>query len=188
MRNFLPVAHLDTLDVVAGMHRRNPKGWLPVEARGETNNPMIGLGASYLLRAHENITRENWLDDLPVVETTELKKWHSMQVLLGQARDAIMAHPLGQQLLSGEMARAMVSRLDPGSTIFWHVDDGPYHKRTARFHTALFTNPGCFLYSQEEMMHVPQGVLTYFNNHVRHCAANWGQHARCHLIFEMYKK
>src|SRR5258708_30236578 len=93
-----------------------------------------------------------------------------MQLLLNQARDAVMANDIGKTLLSGEMARAMVSRLDPGSTIFWHVDDGPYHKRTGRFHAALVTNPGCFLYSQEEMQHLPQGVLAYFNNHVRHCA------------------
>jgi len=188
VRNFLAIAHLDTFDVVAALHRRHPKHWRPVAARGEVGHPEIGLGASLLLRGHEGITKENWLHDLPVVDLPDLKTWPSMQLLLNQARDAVMANDIGKTLLSGEMARAMVSRLDPGSTIFWHVDDGPYHKRTGRFHAALVTNPGCFLYSQEEMQHLPQGVLAYFNNHVRHCAANWGQYPRCHLIFEMYKK
>lgn len=188
MKNFLAIAHLDTLAVVAHLFRLNPATWLPVEARGETNNPMIGLGASLLLRGHDDITRQNWLDDLPVEDLAPLAEWDSMQRLLDAARQAIMAQPLGQQLLTGAMARAMVSRLDPGSSIFWHVDDGAYHSRTARFHVALYTNPGCLMYSQGETQHFVQGVLYWFNNHVRHCAANWGETPRLHLIFEMYRK
>src|SRR5258708_21023418 len=65
---------------------------------------------------------------LPVVDLPDLKTWPSMQLLLNQARDAVMANDIGKTLLSGEMARAMVSRLDPGSPILRHFHDAPFRK------------------------------------------------------------
>lgn len=195
MNNFRYIAQLDVFSVLPTLFKQQPATWKPVEARGETNSPMIGLGASKLLRAHKDITRENWLEDLPVEQESVLDTWKSMQRLLSQARKAIMdehgrmlaAGMLRKVELSGQMARAMVSRLDPGSTIFWHVDDGPYHAKTIRFHVPLVTNPGCLMYSGPEMAHWEAGSLFYFNNHVRHCAANFGPHYRLHLVFEMYR-
>ena len=194
MNNFRLVAQLDVFPVLPQLYRTQPKTWKPIEARGETNSPMIGLGASLLLLGHDGITEENWLDDLPIKEQPALagggqkpfdKPWESMRRLLQQARKTIMVEALARQYLSGVMGRAMVSRLDPGSSIFWHVDDGPYHEKHVRFHLPLMTNLGCFLYSQAEMQHLPMGTLWFFNNRVRHSAANWGQHPRLHLIFEM---
>lgn len=188
MMNFRFVRHFDTLAVMPGLAKRKPQEWKGVPERGEVHHPDIGLGASLLLRGHDNITRENWLDDLPVKETADLKDWPTMKSLLAKAKMAIMEEEIAKNYLSGQMARAMISRLDPGSTIFWHVDDGPYHSKTVRFHLPLLTNPGCYLYSGPEMQHVPVGMLTYFNNKPRHCAANWGQTMRLHLIFEMRRK
>ena len=188
LNNFLPLGHFDTFDVVAKLHKLSPHTWKGVPERGEVNNDLIGRGASLLLRAHDGITSENWLENLSVDDLPALAEWESMQRLLDRAAGAIMAHPLGGQFLSGEMGRAMVSRLDPGSTIFWHLDDGPYHSRTMRFHLPLVTNPGCLMYSGPETLHLPAGSLWWFNNHVRHSAANWGQHMRLHLIFEMCRK
>ena len=187
MNNFRWLGHLDTFPVMPRLHKSLPANWPPVKARGEMNDPHFGLGASLLLRAHNGITRENWLDDLPVLETHDLQQWASMKRLLAQAKKLVMSEPIARQLLSGEMGRAMVSRLDPGSTIFWHVDDGPYHQKHARFHVALVTNPGCLVYSGPEMVHMPVGSLWYVNNRGRHWAANWGHHYRLHLIFEMRK-
>ena len=188
------ITHLDIFPVMPRLYQLQPLTWKPVEARGETNDPMIGLGASLVLRGHHPITKENWLDDLPVKETASLaggggkphdKPWESMRRLLLQAKKAIMAEQLARQYLSGEMGRAMISRLDPGSSIFWHQDDGAYHEKHVRFHVPLVTNPGCLMYSGPEMVHMPAGALFFFNNRVRHSAANWGRQHRLHLILEM---
>lgn len=193
MNNFRFITHLETLAVLAQLHKLQPATWKGVPERGEVNHPEIGLGASILLRGHEGITEENWLDDLPVGEAPPLEKWNSMKRLLSAARTAVMAdhdavaRAMGKPLLSGKMARAMLSRLDPGSTIFWHTDNGPYHSRTARFHMPLVTNPLCTMYSGNEQLHMETGSLWYFNNKCRHSAANWGAHLRVHLIFEMYR-
>lgn len=185
LNNFRAVAHLDVFAVMPRLHKLQPANWKGVRERGEVNHPSIGMGASILLRGHDDITEANWLDDLPVKDTKLLTEWPTMKSLLAKAKKAIMAEPIAKAYLSGEMGRAMVSRLDPGSTIFWHVDDGPYHSKHIRFHLALVTNPGCILYSAAESMHVPVGMLTYFNNSPRHSAANWGAFHRLHLIFEM---
>lgn len=192
MLNFRFCGFFDVFPLMVGLSRSDPTNWKPVEARGERNIPMIGLGASMLLRAHHPITKENWLSDLPVRDTVELIRWKAMHRLLPRLRSAVMKEhdeiTKGQRpLLTGEMARAMVSRLDPGSTIFWHVDDGPYHSRTARWHYPLITNPACFHYSGPETLHMEAGCLFYFNNHVRHSASNFGKTPRYHLIFEMYR-
>lgn len=196
MSNILFLGHLDTFAVVARLHALAPHTWPGVPERGETQDPKIGLGRSLLLRAHHPVTKENWLEDLPIVEHPGLaghgdkpfdKPWHSMKKLLNAARKVIMAHPIGQAHLTGEFGRAMVSTLEPGSTIFWHDDNGPYHERHARFHIPLVTNLGVRMYSGAEMVHMPAGSLFFFNNRQRHSAANWGEHLRIHLIFEMEK-
>lgn len=186
--NFRFIKHFDTLAVMPRLAKLKPQDWKGVPERGEVNLPDIGMGASLLLRGHKDITEENWLKDLPVEDTPELKDWPTMKSLLSKARAAIMNEAVAKDYLSGQMSRAMVSRLDPGSTIFWHIDDGPYHSKNIRFHLPLLTNPGCLLYSGPEMQHIPVGMLTYFNNRVRHSAANWGATMRLHLIFEMRRK
>lgn len=183
--NFRFVTHLDTMAIMPRLVKLAPANWKPIEARGEMNNELYGKGASLLLRAHSPITRENWLDDLPLHETPDLEQWSTMKRLLAQARKAIMAEQVSRQYLSGDMGRAMISRLDAGSTIFWHDDNGAYHDRHIRFHIPLVTNPGCLMFSAHESLHMQIGALWYFNNRVRHSAANFGRSQRLHLIFEM---
>ena len=187
-RNFLFLRQFDVSPVIPRLLKSNPESWPGLAARGETGNPLIGLGASVVLRGHDNITEENWLDDLPVKDVGTLEEWPTMKRLLGEARDTIMAHPIGQQYLSGIPGRAMISRLDPGATIFWHDDNGPYHQRNVRFHIPLITNLKCLSYAQEEVIHMPAGCLHWFNNRVRHSSANFGDSYRYHVIFEMRRK
>lgn len=185
MGNFIHVGDLEILPVMARLAKMNPATWKGLPARGETGNPLIGLGASIVLRGHDKITKANWLDDLPVKDVDELKSWATMKTLLEQARKMIMSTGLGQQFLSGQPGRAMLSVLRPGSTIFWHEDNGPYHEKNIRFHIPLVTNRLCLSYSGPETVHMPAGSLWYFNNRVRHSAANWGEFDRVTLIFEM---
>jgi hypothetical protein len=205
VNHFRIIGTLDVFPVLPRLFALQPATWPPVEARGEINSDLFGRGASLLLRGHDKITKENWLDDLPVKERHELtgkgqkpfeKPWDSMRRLLTQAKKAVLEEQermltqglLRRTYLSGAMGRAMVSRLDAGSTIFWHDDDGPYHDQHARFHLPLVTNIGCFLHAQYESLHLEAGVLCWFNNRVRHCATNWGSQYRLHLIFEMRKQ
>lgn len=180
MSGFRFIGHFDTMAVMPILVKLMPDKWLPVEARGED--------VSLLLRAHDDITPENWLEDLPVHDAADLHPWRSMQRLLHAAKSAIMAEPVARQYLSGEMARAMISRFDPGSTPLWRVDDGPYCERTIRFHLPLVTNPGCLMYAGPQMQHMTVGSLWFFDHQVRHCAANWGPHRSLHLVFEMYRR
>lgn len=192
--NFRPITHLDTFAVVAQAHKLAPKNWPAMMARGE------GMKApckrcqlptrSLTLRCHHNPDLDNWLEDLPVFDSLEMEKWKSMQLLLRRARTAILADPWLRDVLDPEapIGRVMASILPKDSYISWHADNGPYHERHLRFHIALVTNPLCFLHSGPEQMHVPAGMLTWFNNRAVHCATNWGQSDRLHVIFELPKR
>jgi len=105
LRNFLAIAALDTLDVIAGLRQRQPATW--------TGVPEIVLAPSLLLRANPDLNR--WREDRPIEDLPALTEWPAMVALLVQAKQAIMdGNELGMGSLTGQMARAMISRLDPG--------------------------------------------------------------------------
>lgn len=186
MRNFRFITHLDTFDVVARLHKLNPHSWPGVAARGEIGDVRLPV-KSLLLRHHAKVTLDNWLDDLPVSDSEELKKWASMRRLLKQARRAILQMPDLRAFLDTQapMGRVMVSGLQPGGAITWHTDNGKYHERHVRFHIALVTNPLCEILSQNEKVHMPVGSLWLFNNRVMHSAINFGTEPRYHVVFEL---
>lgn len=188
MPNFIKIHEFDVSLIKNYLKVLEYKNWQPVRERGEVNHPSIGIGASKLLRSHSNITLDNWLEDLPVNDLPVLYEHPAIAHLLSEAVSKIMAVKFIENQLTGQLARAMFSRLDAGSVIFWHNDDGPYYDKTVRFHLPIITNPDCKMYSGNEEMYLPEGRLYYFNNKVKHSAANWGAHHRVHLIFEMYTK
>jgi len=184
--NFIWVGHVDTFPVMPILAKMDPAHWRGVQARGEIGDTRLPA-RSILLRAHNKPTVENWLEDLPVHDCPEIEKWASMKRLLDRARKQILQHNLLRAALdnSAPIARAMLTVLEPGGTIMWHRDDGPYHDKHARFHIPLVTNPGVTLYSGNEQVHMPVGSVWWFNNRAVHSAANWGASMRIHLIFEM---
>jgi hypothetical protein len=190
MKNFRAIAYLDTFPVVGDLFARKPHEWGGVVARGEIGDVRLPV-KSLLIRGPENPTLDTWTDDLPIKDTADYDAWPSLRVLIDQARAAILADQkaLGVRILDpdGAVGRIMVSGLQPGGVIMWHVDNGAYHDRHVRFHISLVTNPGAFLYSEFEQLHMPVGTLWYFNNRVMHCAANWSPHTRYHVVFELPK-
>lgn len=143
-----------------------------------------------LLRCQNNPTLDNWLDDLPMRDQPGFEKWKTLRALLGKARKAIFADPVLRNAVDPEAppGRIVISILKPNSVMAWHSDLGEYAKNHLRFHLALQTNMGCFLYNRNEQLHLPAGGLMYLNALEQHCAANWGDTFRSHLIFEMRRR
>jgi hypothetical protein len=184
MNHFRFLTFLDTFSVAARLHKMNPQTWKGEPARGE---PDICKSHSLLLRKHNKPSQDNWLEDLPLHDTDELKKWPSLNLLLSQARAVIYDDPGCKVVIDrgAPPGRVMLSALTKVNAIQWHTDNGPYHNRHIRFHIPLVTNPLCFVQVQNEQVHMEVGALWWFNNRFQHCAMNWGQHLRVHLIFEM---
>lgn len=186
MQNFMLLGHLDTFAVMSKLFKLKPSTWPGVEARCELGDPRLP-SRSLLLRRHDDLTQENWIEDLPLHDAPELQEWVSMQRLLDRAHRIIAAHPVFQRAIdwAAQRGRAMLTVLPRSTTVLWHEDNGPYHKAHQRFHIPLVTNPGCTAYSGNEMVHMPVGSLWWFNNHVTHSVVNFGEHNRIHLIFEL---
>lgn len=184
--NFQIVGFVDTFQVTAQLYKLQPHTWPGLQYRGEIGDARLP-SRSIALRSHNKPTLENWLEDLPVHETSYLEKWGSMKQLLSRARKQILAHPQLGKVLDNSLpvARAMLTVLEAGGVIAWHKDDGAYHDKHLRFHVPLVTNPGVTMYSGNEQLHMAVGQLWWFNNRVAHSAANWGAIPRIHLIFEM---
>jgi hypothetical protein len=184
VQHFQFLTHLDTFAVVARLHKLQPHNWKG--GYGETDKSPAKRPI-FLLRHHNAPTEENWTDDLPLHDSAELEKWASLNRLLRAARKVIFADPNLRAVLDPSLppGRVILSGLAKQEVLQWHLDPGPYHARHLRFHIPLLTNPGCSVQVMNEMVHMEVGSLWWVNYGRWHCAANWGQHLRVHLIFEM---
>lgn len=117
-----------------------------------------------------------WQVDRPLLDYPVLQDWAAMRRMLAAMAD-LLDWPL--------FGKIMIARLPAGATIGWHIDQGEYAERHARYHVPLATNSKAWLYSGGEAASPPVGQLTLFNNRVLHSAANFGQSPRMHLIIDV---
>ena len=67
---------------------------------------------------------------------------------------------------------------------FAAVIDRPEEILAERFHVPIVTNPGAFLYCEQEPKHMKDGELWWFNHKSWHHAINAGTEPRIHLIVD----
>lgn len=184
------ITHLDTFAVIAQFHKiTHGDPWKATPDCAQMVDPKLPH-KTLLLRTQKNPALDNWLDDLPMVDSSELEKWKGMRGLLTRAQKAIFNDPLLKELAdpTAPLGRVVVSVLAPRSVMAWHSDLGDYAKRHLRFHIPLVTNPACTLYCGAEQVHVPVGALMYLDALKQHCAGNHGHTARSHVIFELRRR
>jgi hypothetical protein len=88
------------------------------------------------------------------------------------------------RLTGSRAARAMIVKLKPGGRIAPHVDEGGYAAATQRYHLPITTNPLAWLDSGGERLHMPAGMLWWFDKHALHYGGNDGATDRIHLIVD----
>jgi hypothetical protein len=182
--NFRFITHLETASVITRLLKSKPSTW---KAAKTWTDPKTYRTRFLILRHHANPSEENWLQNLPVEDTQDLKEWDSMQRLMKKARDAIYADPAFRPFIdpTAPPGRAVLSALEPGDALTWHTDTGPYHERHLRFHIPIITNPLCQLQVKNEVLHMEVGSLWWMNHGLVHTAVNFGSHRRVHLVFEL---
>ena len=181
------ITHLETLPVLAQFHKLvTGDQWAGKTALAQMTDAKLAHKTLYL-RVQNSPSLANWLDDLPMHDQPEFERWKSMRALLARARKAIYGDPLLRNMVDPAAApgRIVISVLQPRTALAWHSDLGEYAKRHLRFHVALTTNPGCALHCGHEQMHIPVGGLVFLDALQQHCATNWGDGPRSHLIFEL---
>ncbi len=97
---------------------------------------------------------------------------------------------LGEQFVGPvERGRTFFEMLDPATALPWRAESGVYWASGfMRLHLPLRTNPLAIIYAGGEALSPGIGALTLANTAVRHCAVNFGQHQRIHLVLDLRKK
>lgn len=134
------------------------------------------------LRGPRDPDGSNWFDDVEQVDYPLFEEWKAAQVAVSEIEAHVM-RTMGQQVLT--LGKVMIVRLKPGGVVDWHVDRGTYAEKHDRFHLCLAPCWGAWLYSGGEGMVIGAGNLTYFDNHVLHSAANFGEVPRINLIVDV---
>lgn len=184
------ITHLETFSTNAQFHRLVAgdiwAGKTPLAQMTDERMPHKTL----LLRVQNDHSLANWLDDLPMHDQPEFEKWKTLRGLLSRARRAIAFDPILGPMVdpTAPLGRVVISVLQPRSPMMWHSDLGEYAKRHLRFHVVLVTNPRCHLHCGGDTIHAPQGALVHLNALEQHCATNFGEAPRAHLIFELRRR
>lgn len=188
--NFRFITHLETFRANAQFAKlTGGDPWAGKTPLAQMIDPKLPHKTLYL-RVQNEPSLDNWLEDLPMHDQPEFEKWATMRQLLARARRAIAFDPmLGPMVDStAPLGRVVISVLQPHSPMMWHTDLGPYAKAHLRFHVALMTNPRCQVYCNGESFHLPVGMLAHLNVLEWHCATNFGESTRAHLIFELRRR
>lgn len=127
------------------------------------------------------ISRETWFDDVPHCDSEALEAWPTARAVIAKIAES---HRL-RSGLEPIFGKIMVVSLKAGGWVDWHVDQGFYAQVHDRFHLCLIPSAGGLMFSGGMSAALPQGQLTYFNNHVLHSAINVGTNPRVHLICDI---
>jgi hypothetical protein len=129
------------------------------------------------LRMPSVITRDTIFEGLEVVD------YPAMEI----PAFAKAIQDLGRMVYGG-IARAMIVRLRPWGFISPHVDEGGYSLATGRCHWVIETNPDCSCRIENELVHMEDSEVWWFDKHARHCCGNEGETPRVHLIFDVWSR
>ena len=87
--------------------------------------------------------------------------------------------------VKGQLGRATLVSLQPGSKVFPHIDIGDYYRVRDRFHLVVKSPEGSPLTTEGKTVVMQEGELWVFNNKARHWAENRSDEPRVHLIFDV---
>jgi hypothetical protein len=88
-------------------------------------------------------------------------------------------------ILGGELARAMFTRILPHGQVHRHIDNGTYHIGRRRYHLVVHSAGGSPLGCGDEEVVMREGELWEFDNKKPHDARNPSGTMRVHLIFDL---
>ncbi len=182
MSTILPVDFIDVSQMAAALVMKHAVNFSPDplgSARGDTE--------IMVLRGPDPLGLENsrviWQADLPQFDTALLEKWPS-------ARNVLSAITISHRLRSGREAvfgKVFLTALKVGGYVDWNIAEGAYAAAYDRYHLNLVPSPGAWLYSGGTGTVLPQGQLTYFDNHVLNSAINLGPCHQVNLVVDIRK-
>lgn len=168
MANFVPLLFVDHIDLAGSLRR---------------HEGLYDHGTPRILPVH--VPRKGSEDDDEdfVYLASTMGKWVELKNFLGRIKREA-------ERLTGpiEFGRIWIEMLDPGVTLPWTTESGPYIERHTRVYMALRTNPGVLMVSGCEAASPAPGWVTAVNVRVPCTAINMGQHPCVHLVLDWKRK
>jgi len=161
MIHFAPAGFLDVLPIVGGLYKRR------------NDFSPVGFDSPTLAMDLRRTANEDGTGD--IVNAPILKEWMNMGAVLARIQRMLAVDLLGLVYVESLPARTQTS---------WKAETGEYFDRHRRLHLGLATNPGCMMHGGIEMLHLPAGHLFEINTKIAHCAVNFGEHTRYHLVVD----
>lgn len=110
-------------------------------------------------------------------------EWMDGAIHLPAARPFIFG--LMAKLEAERLGRVIINKLEPGGTIFAHVDPEFFTSYWTRFHLAIQSGPGCTCRCAEEKVFMRPGEMWRFDNGVEHEVINNSSVERIHMIIDL---
>jgi quercetin dioxygenase-like cupin family protein len=88
---------------------------------------------------------------------------------------------------NSKLGRIIAAKLQPGSVIKLHKDEGDYVKAHDRFHLVVTTNSDVKFTCEAEEVHMNAGEIWWFDNKKEHSVVNNGSTERIHVVVDMRK-
>lgn len=159
MNYFRLLAHLDTFDVVAHLHKH-----------------LLLFDSDGLLLLRDAEGKEPVYRNADRKELLSFAKWKSLQRLLRQARAIVR--------LTDEWGEILIDRMAAGTATPWQADASTeFHTLIV----PLVVNPFVQHYARNEMVHMPAGSLWGLDTLVMGSVANWGEQPSYRLVFQIRK-
>ena len=182
MSTIFPVDFVDVSQMAAALVMKHAVNFVP-----DPFGSPRGDSEMMILRGPMTNDREmslaTWHADQPQFDTALLERWPS-------ARNVLTAIARSHQLRTDHepvFGKVLIRALKSGGYVDWNVADGAYADSYNRYCLNLIPSPGAWLYSGGNGTVLPQGQLTYFDNHVLNSAINLGPCAQVNLVVDIRK-
>lgn len=149
----------------------------------ETTQATARWALKYYKDANDGVLVLRDFDDAgDVVDLHVLGEWRSAKALLARLRNGAAAAFEGR---ATSLGRAWVEVLPPLSGTPWGADAGDYADAHIRTRTCLVPCPGAVSYAGGAQASLPVGVVTAYDPRLLTAEANFGEHARVHLVVDV---
>lgn len=143
---------------------------------GEEDNYELGAGSLILDWDNNYYTEVNSITSVNISKKTDMLLETDFTILCNQFKNTdfeILYNELNSRYVLG---RVRLMNLKPKKCLSWHSDD------SLRLHYPLYTQEGCFMIIEDEVMHLPLGTWTMTDTTKKHTAFNGSKESRIHLV------
>ena len=176
LQNFKAVAFKLDVKPLQEYLEANPELWNLITARQDTATFHRDT-QSIFIRGPSEMTVDNYFNTDSAVD-------YPIPQDLIQLLTPLLAR-IFEELKPTKLGRVLLVKLKPDGHVIPHVDTGTYAKAYSRFHLAVSTSTGNFMFCDGKQQHIEAGDVWWFDHRKEHSVVNTSPEERIHLILDL---